>query len=458
MFRLRSIVEPWFAAFLIANLVMGTSSVLVPLKLGRILDQGPSSLGILSTFASVAAVAGSLLWGRLSDAVHRRKAFAVMSCLVVGLAHAGLAFSSSFAGLVLHNTLLSFFWIANASVAVLLVIERKEEQTWESGISALNISGAMGWVLGLVLGGLGVSLAFAALSERIGVQALFIALSALGFVSAGLAAWLVPSTRPRFTQRKFRGIMVAAGNLMMEAWRFNPLHLYHRFSLRRLAGFRSETRRFLLASALAFAGIGFFGVPLALLLSQRLGYSPSLVFYGYVMLHSGIVIAYPFALHRIKSRGNRRVQIGALTVRVALFAVGGGVLWAVSDMPWLVVAPFLFVIGVTWSFFQLSGVALAARLAKPENRGLALGTYNAIAGGSTAVAGVSSGYLAQHAGYHMTYIAAAVLLLGSIIVLSRLPDPAVVEARSDGRTRLAQAVSQVESARPARVGGGHESW
>ena len=245
---------------------------------------------------------------------------------------------------------------------------------------------------------------------------------------------------------------------MMEAWRFNPLHLYHRFSLRRLAGFRSETRRFLLASALAFAGIGFFGVPLALLLSQRLGYSPSLVFYGYVMLHSGIVIAYPFALHRIKSRGNRRVQIGALTVRVALFAVGGGVLWAVSDMPWLVVAPFLFVIGVTWSFFQLSGVALAARLAKPENRGLALGTYNAIAGGSTAVAGVSSGYLAQHAGYHMTYIAAAVLLLGSIIVLSRLPDPAVVEARSDGRTRLAQAVSQVESARPARVGGGHESW
>lgn len=456
MFSFRRCIAPWYVAFLVANLVMGTSSVLIPLKLDRILELGPSQLGILSTLASVAAMLGSLLWGRLSDAVHRRKAFVVMSYLVVGVAHAGLAFSSTFAALVLHNTLLSFFWIAGASVAILLVIERKDEGTWEQAISSLNLSGAAGWLLGLVLGGLGVSTAFTVLSERIGILMLLFALSASGFLSAGLAAWLVPATMPRFTQRRFRGVMVAVGNLMIEAWKFSPLHLYHRISPRRLASLRRETRQFLLASALAFAGIGFFAVPLALLLSQRLGYSPSLVFYGYVMLHSGIVLAYPFALHRIKRSGNRRVQMSALVVRMMLFAIGAGALLFVPDLPWVVAAAFLFLVGLTWSFFQLSGVALASRLAKPENRGLALGTYNAVAGASTTIAGVTSGYLSQHVGHHMTHITAAALLLCSILVLRRLPDPALAHVRRDGPAQRGQAAPLLEPTESAGIGGRDE--
>lgn len=432
MRAIRSCIEPWYAAFLMANLVMGTSSVLVPLKLDRVLELGPSQLGILSTLASAAAVLGSLFWGRLSDVAHRRKAFVVLSYVMVGAAHVGLAVSTSFVGMLIHNTLLSLFWIANASVAVLLVIERRESSVWEASISALNLSGASGWLLGLLAGGVGVGAALRALSERAGMHALFWALAGLAFFSAGLGAWLIPATEARFTRRSFRGLAVAIGNLLVEAWRFSPLHLYHRFSLRRLAELRRETRIFLLASALAFAGIGFFAVPLALLLSQRLGFSPSLVFYGYVTLHGGIVLAYPFALQRIKRRGNRRVQMGALGARMLLFALGAGALGLVPQLPWSAAAPFLFLIGLTWSFFQLSGVALASRLAKPETRGLALGTYNAVAGASTTVAGVSSGYIAEHVGYHFTYTIAAALLFASVVVLWRLPDPVVHQELAGG--------------------------
>ena len=423
VFSIRKSVEPWYAAFLLANLVMGTSSVLIPLKLDRILNQGPSQLGVLSTFASAAAVLGSLLWGRLSDAAHRRKLFVVASYLMVGAAHVGLALSPSLRTLILYNTFLSFFWVANASVAVLLVIERIDETAWESSITALNLSGAFGWLLGLISGGIAISKAFALFSEIDGMRIVLLALSCIAFAAAALAAFLIPATRPRFTERQFRGMMVAVGNLLLEMWRFNPLHLYHRFSLRNLASLRSETRTFLLASALAFTGIGFFAVPLALLLSRRLGFPPSLVFYGFVMLHTGIVFAYPFALHRIKKRGNRHVQILSLGARLTLLIAGAGALWLVPQLPWVVVAVFLLLVGVTWAFFQLSGVALASRLAKPENRGLALGTYNAVSGVSTMIAGVSSGYLAEHAGYHITYIVAAALLLVAVLILWRLPDP-----------------------------------
>lgn len=366
---------------------------------------------------------GSLVWGRLSDALHRRKAFVVASYVVVGISHCGLPLSTTYEGLVLHNALLSLFWVANASVAVLLVIEEAEQGIWESRISALNLSGALGWLFGLMLGGAIVSAALTLLSDILGTQTLLLALGVLAIVAAGLAAWLIPATKPVFTERRFRGTMIAVGNLLLEAGRFNPLHLYHRFSLRRLPTLRRQTKVFLLASFLAFAGIGFFAVPLVLLLAQRLGFSPSMVFFSYVLLHSGIVLAYPFALHRIRRRGNRRVQIGALGVRLLSFVLFGGLLWSGIRIPWEIVAPFLFLVGVTWSFFQLSGVALASRLASPENRGLALGTYNTIAGGSTILAGLASGYLAQHIGYHATHLASAALLLAAVVVLSRLPDP-----------------------------------
>ena len=441
MFLRRCAIEPWFASFLVANIVMGTSSVLIPLKMDRILHLGPSHLGLLSSSASVAAVVGSL-WGRLSDAVHRRKAFVVLSYVMMGALHVGLAFAPSFPGLLLYNTLLSFFWIANASVAVLLVIERRQEPMWEASIGVLNLSGALGWLLGLVAGGLGIGATLTSLSERTGMQALLLSLSVIGFASAGIAAWLIPATRPVYTRRRFRGTMIAVGNLLLEVWRFNPLHLYHRFSLRRLRELRRETRLFLLASSLAFTGIGFFAVPLALLLSQRLGFQPSQVFYGYVMLHVGIVVAYPFAFHRIRRRGNRRVQIGALGVRLALFALAAGILGFVQELPWPAVAAFLFAVGLTWSFFQLSGVTLASRLAKPENRGLALGTYNAVAGASTAIAGISSGYLAQHFGHEVTYAVAAILLLGAVTVLWRLPDPVALRWGHGGSLDPPQGVHE----------------
>lgn len=423
---LRSTVEPWYIAFVVANLVMGLSSVLIPLKLDRILQQGPTQLGLLSSIASVAAVLGSLLWGRLSDAAHRRKAFVVLSYVAVGFAHLGLAWASSFAQLMLYNTILSFFWIANASVAVLLIIERTEQETWEARISALNIMGTLGWLAGLVIGGLSISIILAKLSQQSGVKTLLVLLAMCSFLAALIAAWLVPVTKAQFTKRKFRGTRVAVGNLITEMWKFSPMHLYHRFSPTRLSHLKRGTRMFLLASFLAFSGIGFFAVPLPLLLSQRLGFSPSLVFYAFVMLQVGVVVAYPFAYLRIKRRGNRRVQMGALGARLTLFGIAAGALWFAKDLPWPVVALFLFLVGVTWSFFQLSGIAYASRLADPENRGLALGAYNAVAGGSTILAGVSSGYMAQHLGHHATYLVAVLLLLCAVGVLRGLPDPAIL--------------------------------
>ncbi|MEI6172090.1 MAG: hypothetical protein WCQ45_06425, partial [bacterium] len=74
--------ESWYAAVGLANLVLGASSILIPLALKSVLHRSVDSLGVLSSLVSVVGVLGSLVWGRLSDAAHRRKPFVVMSYAV----------------------------------------------------------------------------------------------------------------------------------------------------------------------------------------------------------------------------------------------------------------------------------------------------------------------------------------------------------------------------------------
>jgi len=444
--------EPWYTATGLANMTMGTSSILIPLMVAQVLGHSVADLGVLASLVSLVGVIGSLIWGRLSDAAHRRKPFIVMSFAGVSLGFAGIALAQSFTAVLLLNMMLNFFWVANAAVTILIVIENKEESRWEGKIGHLNQIGALGWVAGLIFGSLALAAASRFIGESMAIRILFAILS-LGAAGASLlAVRLVPRTTPQFTQRRFRGRIVALGNFLVERGRFGPYHLYHRFNPRRLpallwgeGGLRSETKRFLVATLLAFIAVGFFAVPIPLLLSQRFGLPSSTVFLYFVVLNSGVVLAYPLAARRIKRAGNKTVQQGALAVRLLIFIAAALYLTISAAVPSvLVLILFFLAIGGTWSFFQLSGVALASRLAKPKYRGQTLGLYNAIAGVGMIIAGVTSGFLSEYIGYQATLAAAAIFLAASLLVLHRLPIPTrTVEEEpyhhpDKGRTSLPQ--------------------
>lgn len=449
--------ESWYAANGLANLVMGTSSVLVPLMIAQVLHNSVAELGVLSSIVSLVGVVGSLVWGRLSDAASHRKPFMVAGFAGVSLGFAGIAFAPSFTILLALNMLLNFFWVANTAVNVLVTIENQDQRHWERRIGHLNQVGAIGWVGGLIFGSVALAVAGRFIAEALAIRILF-GILALGAAGASLlAARLVPHTAPHVAQRRFRGAILALGNLLFERARFGPQHLYHLLRPSRLpallwgeGGLRTGTKRFLLATLLAFTAIGFFGVPLPLLLAQRFAFPSSTVFLYFVVLNTGVVLAYPFASRRIKRLGNRSVQMGALGARLLLFLAAAVFLSISSAVPpaWVLI-PYFLGIGISWSFFQLSGVALASRLAKPENRGQTIGLYNAIAGVGTILAGVASGYLAARIGYQVTFVAAAALLIAALLVLHWLPAPA--DAQRD-EARVTHARHQEEHGRLVRDG------
>ena len=421
--------EGWFWAVGLANLVLGTSSVLIPLLLSDVLRESVGALGILASSVSLAGVLGSLVWGRLSDAVHRRKPFVVASYVVSAGCLAGIAFSTSYVQLLVLNTVMNFFWVANASVTVLLVIESGRKADWERKIGQLNQFGAVGWLLGLAFGTAVMAIGLSVSGPERVIRALFLAVSVMGLAAGLLAARRIPRTVPVFVQRRFRGMFLAVGNFLTERARFSPLHLYHRLRLRRVwkaltrsGGFEPGTKRFLATTLLAFVGLGLFGIPLPLLLAERFDFSASIVFLLFMIQHAGIVAAYPVAARRIQLRGNRKIHAASLATRLVLF-LGASICLAFSQRPphpaILLVAFVIY--GVTWSFFQLSGTALTTRLARPANKGLALGLYNALAGVGWIIAGVVSGVLAEQVGYAASFGGAAVFVVLSLLVLRKIP-------------------------------------
>ncbi|UCF10674.1 MAG: MFS transporter [Candidatus Bipolaricaulota bacterium] len=422
--------EPWFAAVGLANTAMGTSSVLIPLMLARVLDRSVGDLGWLAALVSLMGVAGSLVWGRLSDAAHRRKPFILASYAAVCIAHAALAFVGSFAEMLVLNMALNLLWVANASVTVLVVIENRAEPLWEAKIGKLNQIGALGWVAGLGLGSALLAGFTALFGEVTAIRSLFLMVSSIALAAVITAALTVPRTEARFTARRFRGMILAVGNFLVERGRFSPFHLYHRLrpvqAARRLfgfPGFRPGTRRLLASTFLSYLAFGLFGIPLPLALADRFGVAPAIVFVYFLIQHAAIVIAYPIASRRIRRLGNRRIQIFSLVGRTVIFSVVALLAASGVAVPTVVLVIAFLSYGVTWSYFQLSGVALVSRLARRENRGLALGLYNATAGVGWIVAGVGSGLIAGSLGFAASFAAGAGVLLVGLAVLSTVPDP-----------------------------------
>ena len=442
--------EPWYVAVALANLVLGTSSVLIPLMLSRVLGRSVGTLGLLAGLVSVVGVVGSLLWGRLSDAANRRKPFVVASYSAVGICFLAMAFVPSFAHFLWINMLLNFFWVANASVTVLIVIENRDEGAWEAEIGRLNQMGAIGWVLGLVVGSGALALGAHVAPEETAIRSLFALIAVGGLAASALAFRRVPRTVPQFTRRRFRGIVLAMGTFLFEKRRFAPFHLYHRFHPRRILaairdprGFRPGTRRFLAATFVTFVGLGLFGIPLPLLLSERFGLPSWAVFAFFALQHLGVVAAFPLAARRIGRLGNWHVQITTIAARLALFATATVFLtfFAESRPPTVVLVVGFAIYGFTWSYFQLSGIALVSRLARPENRGLALGLYNALAGVGWVAAGIGSGFLAEWGGYQAAFGASACLLAIALIIVFTVPHPkgpVTAEGPATRESRLAE--------------------
>jgi len=130
--------------------------------------------------------------------------------------------------------------------------------------------------------------------------------------------------------------------------------------------------------------------------------------------HLVSIFAYRWARKMIERFGHRPALALSLFIRVGIFTGFAGV---GAGAPRGLLPFFFGLAGLSWSFFQLSTMALVSRLSPPESRGQGLGIYNALAGLGNVVGASLGGFLADGFGFAAPFLSAAALLFITLPIL-----------------------------------------
>ncbi|MFQ6117823.1 MAG: MFS transporter, partial [Candidatus Bipolaricaulia bacterium] len=215
----------WFYAFTLAFIAAGSASLLLPLFAVTVLRGTVGQIGLMASLASLAGVPFSILWGRLSDRLARRKPFVILAFAGAGVGLLLMGLSRSIGQLILFNALMNSAWVAGSAVSTLLAIEGIERNRWESRIGRFNRYTGAGWVSGLAIGAIWSHLAVGLPGS--GLRELFYLLAALDLGAMLLALRWIRERPVHFRRRGFPGAVVAVGNMLVERFRYAPFHLYY---------------------------------------------------------------------------------------------------------------------------------------------------------------------------------------------------------------------------------------
>lgn len=413
-------IPRWYIAFAVINVALGSFSQLLPLY-AYFLGAKAAQVGLLSAVGSATTIVASLFWGKLADASPRRRPFVLLGFFGLAIGYALLVALTKVKALFPLNAVVTFIWMAAGTAATLLVLSQFPKTDWERELSRFNALSGVGWTVGLLLGALWTTLFTRFVGEGWGLRSLGL-VTALTALSAGIIS-LKSLPEPMGTARSslVQDLTSAMGNFIAEIRRYGPVYFLGALNpvqlLRFLQGrtaFGPDLALCYYGEFLSFVAFSLVFAPFPVFLRQILHWPNELVFALYVAHHAVGVFAFRWARRAIELWGHRLALALSIFIRVGIFV---GFAMVESGAPTWLLPLFFALAGLTWSFFQLSTMALVSRLSPEGMRGQALGIYNAVAGLGNVVGATIGGYLADGFGFFAPFFSAAALLFITLPIL-----------------------------------------
>ncbi len=409
----------WFYAYVPQGIAGGATSALIPL-FAYALGGNLSDVGIIAAATSIASVPAFILWGSLSDRIGRRKVFLLVGFFGNAICFFLMALSLTMTEFYVANLLIGFLGAASGPVATVLIMETSERAQWPSRLALLSRISAVGWITGLALGVVWLTVGPGIVGAELGaMRGLFVIGSALGFLSVFLAmVWTMEPER-RVNRREVRLLDIEP---RIERGRFLPNRRLHYFDPRQRLAVRlpRPLRVYLVTVLLLFAGFTAFYSFFPIFLREAVGLSSPAIFSVYIASQLSSVVFYPRVARMISAKGSRPLQLYASLGRAALFP--SFFLLGFAPLPpvaWFLAAVALHAgVGVCWAVINVTGSTLVSRLAPEEGRAQALGAYNAIQGFGSILGPLMGGFAAEFLGYAPAFAVSVALILAGCGVLA----------------------------------------
>lgn len=419
----------WFYALLPYRASEAIFSLAFPLFLLSVLQANVATVGLLTALVSLTSVPGSMLWGYLSDRLHKRRVFLVWGCIGSGVCLIGIGLAPNLTLMAWLCLAYGLFSIASATIPSAVIMETMPPQHWDEAFGTFNKIGGWGWVGGLAIGGGLVPLLNHWLPGGVSLRVVFLLLAVITLLTAWLAQRTITEPVRRIqwehlmaTPHRLHALTIVERALYLPR---NLLFVLHPTHLARLGDYLSRPyRSYLLSTVLLFIGSTMVFTLLTPFLHDELQMHASLIFAISLLRMLAATLCFEPVARREQQTGARRMQVWAVGARALIF-LG---FWDLRMLPQydlqvLMIVGLNILAGITWSMLAVSAPVLVGHLATAGQNGTAMGIYTATKGLSTIVGALLGGYLAHGLGYTTTFALAAGLALLGLFPLRRFSAP-----------------------------------
>jgi MFS family permease len=416
--------EKWYYSFLPYNISGGSTSPLIPLFVTNGLKGTVADVGLITAVTSMAAVPANIIWGNLSDTLHRRKPFILMGFVGMAMALVMMGLSTNVPSYLIANFLFGLLGAAIAPVGTVLVLESFEKKEWPRRLGDFSKIGGIGWVLGLVLGTLWLLFLPSSNNDVTSTRALFLLAAGLSLASLILAVWWIKEPKVKVerdcvTAEDIGHVQVS----FVEKARYMPQRVLFvaKVSARNLQAhnFPSNLRRYYLMIFLAFSGFLSFYVALPVFLSSQEGLTDPEVFIVYLASSIASALTYSMMGRIISAKGGKKVQMAAFAARIFIFPAFFLVTLLHTSFAVLFI---LFMIlhalaGLCWAGLSVAGNALVSQMSFRNYRSQSLGMYNAVQGIGTIAGSIIGGLVGAAFGYMAVFLCASCFIAVALVLL-----------------------------------------
>ena len=425
-------IPRWFLPHGARNVADGGASVLTPLFIKDALGGNVGMVGVVSAAVSMASVPAAVAWGELSDRFQKRKLFILLGYFGTGLMYILMGLSMGELEFLGLNVIYGVVAAASVPIGTLIITETMPSKRWPHYIGAYTRMGGMGWIIGLLIGGIWLEVGASGLDTVTAMRLLFIMLGAVGILGGFMAMKMIPEPPVKpFAPHRVDKLVMFQGRIV-ERVRYLPLWMYkwrYRGEMHRIRtsgeAVPKPLKLYFAASLLLFSGFQTVFTPFPIFMSDRLGTSGLEIFLVYLVNSMTAAYMYSRVGDIIPRFGEKASLIKANIIRAGLFA-GFGLLALLTNyglkLPHLLVMALLFGmmagVGFFWAFVSVASLTLVSRCAPAGAKGENVGLFNATVSIGGIVGSLAGGYVALALGYPVSFFTGTGLVVAGIVMLS----------------------------------------
>jgi len=403
------------------NIALGPVGIYVQLFLLKAdgPQQGLVDITLATLLFSAAGIPAAIIWGLVTDRLHRRKLIIGISYAVTTIYLFSFFFVTSISGVIFVYVLIAFVTAASATPLNLLIMETEPKNRWAIGFARLSLVASVGTIMGYVLSGL-----WAQFLPGLAIW-LMIPLGSLALVSTVLSAMLI--REPKFVFE--REIVVTQRPGFFQRLLSSPLiflNIPRAYDFARIfKGLRNELTSYVpllyLSIVTFYFASGVFNTSFVAALSAH-SMTDSEVYLVNVAALVAQVLTFQVAGRYIVKRSLRGVAIQGLIIRGSSYAALGVTSLLLAGPRFIIPTLIFFPVssGFAYAIYYTASNTMIFNSIRGHNQGSTLGVYSAIVGVSTTVGSIVSGAVSYYLGFHTTFILAGALLGVAALITARL--------------------------------------